>query len=56
MLFVLDQMDVNEDKQHQFQKCHRFTNEKKKAVTSSNEINFTQKCTCSTLFLFIVQM
>ncbi|XP_056094537.1 gastrula zinc finger protein XlCGF67.1-like [Rhinichthys klamathensis goyatoka] len=39
----IDLMEVNEDKQHQFQKPHYFTNEDGNAVVSKTEENFPQK-------------
>ncbi|KAG1955362.1 gastrula zinc finger protein XlCGF57.1 [Pimephales promelas] len=39
----IDLMEVNEDKLHQFQKLHYFTNEDGNAVVSKTEENFTQK-------------
>ncbi|XP_056094522.1 gastrula zinc finger protein XlCGF49.1-like [Rhinichthys klamathensis goyatoka] len=39
----IDPMEVNEDKQQQFQKPHNFTNEDGNAVVSQTEENFTQK-------------
>jgi len=41
-LFILDLMEVNENKQHQFQKPHYSTNEDENAVVLKTE-NFTQK-------------
>ncbi len=42
-MLILDATEVNEDKQHQFQKPHHFTNEEGKAVISQTEMNFTPK-------------
>ncbi|KAG1929714.1 gastrula zinc finger protein XlCGF8.2DB, partial [Pimephales promelas] len=39
----IDLMEVNEDKQHQFQKLSYFTNKDGNAVVSKIEENFTQK-------------
>ncbi len=42
-MLTLDSIEVNEDKEHQFQKPHHFTSEDGKAVISQTEPNFTQK-------------
>lgn len=42
-MLTLDSMEVNKDKQHQFQKPHNFTSEDGNAVISKTEKNFTQK-------------
>ncbi len=42
-MLTLDSIEVNEDKEHQFQKPHHFTSEDENAIISQTEPNFTQK-------------